>query len=183
MLVASIAVSNTALLRRIGVESHGMTDTARHSAISSVQRDQPCHILVLMDRYRFNEGSSGTISGTILDPQTSPEAVPLASLTSATLTLFDLNTVDLGSPISGIINDRHQQDVLNANDVEITDGAFIWSVQSADTVILTERRQVERHRALFTFTWGISSSPSVSPQEYRTSTYECEIEVANLVAA
>lgn len=122
-----------------------------------------------LDRFRMTEQSTGIIEGDIVDQD--GEAVPAASLTAATLTLYDYDTgAGGGSPAPGIINDRDAQDILNANDVTIdSDGHFIWSVQPDDNVIVTLRRQVERHRAMFLFTWATG--------EFR---YECEINVINL---
>lgn len=122
-----------------------------------------------MDRFRCQEDSTFVISGTILDQDDA--AVALAALTAATLTLFDLDTYEPGSsPVTGILNERDAQDVLNMNNVTIhaTSGLFTWTLQPDDNVIVTPRRQVERHRALFTFTWSAGSF-----------NYECEIEVVN----
>lgn len=122
-----------------------------------------------MDRFRCQEASSFVISGTILDQASTP--VPLASISAATLTLYDIDTYDAsGSPIDGIINSRNAQDIRNAHDVEIhaTSGLFTWTMEPDDNPIITSRRQVERHRALFTFTWTGGSF-----------NYECEIEVVN----
>lgn len=131
-----------------------------------------------MDRFRFNERCSGSIAGDIVD--TNGDEVPAASLTGATLTLYDAEFGSLGSPASGIINGRLAQNVLNANDVTIdSDGHFEWSVQSADNGKpdgLTEKqeamlncRQIWRHRAMFLFTWAGG--------EFR---FEVELEVVNL---
>jgi hypothetical protein len=106
-----------------------------------------------MTRERFNQGSSGSITGTITDA--AGQAVPASSLTASTLTLYDLETYEPGaSPMVGIINSREGQDVLNAHDVEIdSGGVFTWSVQPEDNAIVNTRRQVERHRALLHFEW------------------------------
>ena len=126
-----------------------------------------------IDRFRFNERSTGVIEGDIIDAD--GNLVPAEDLTEATLTLYDLETVIPGNSPAGQINGRDGQDVLNANDVSIdavspsTIGHFIWSVQPEDNIIVTERRQVERHRAMFRFAWATG--------EFR---YECEIEVVNL---
>lgn len=120
-------------------------------------------------RFRFDEQSSGTIEGDIVDANEDP--VPAASLTAAELTLFDWDTgAGGGSPQPGIINDRNAQDVLNTNNVTIdSEGHFIWSVQPDDNVIVTARRQIERHRAMFYFAWATG--------EFR---FECELDVVNL---
>lgn len=125
-----------------------------------------------IDRVRVNEGSTKLIEFDILDED--GEGVPVASLSSATLRLFDLDTYVPGaSPAEGILNDRHDQDVLNDNDVTInSSGHVVFTMQPDDNVIVTPRRQIERHRALFAFTWA-------------TGTYqqEIEIEVVNLRGA
>lgn len=126
-------------------------------------------------RERFNEGASGFIRAQIVDQ--AGDAVEVASLTSATLTLYDVDTGSADvSPAEGIINSRDQQDILPAgspfeeNDVEYeASGYFQWNLQPEDNIIVTPRRQVERHRAMFIFTWNGGSFP-----------YELEIEVVNL---
>lgn len=122
-----------------------------------------------MDRFRFNQSASEVISKAITAPNASP--VPGNTLTAAILTLFDWDTGAAGgSPLPGILNGRHQQNVLNLNDVTIDEsGLFTWQVQPDDNVIVTSRRQVERHRAIFLFMWADGQFP-----------YECEIEVVNL---
>lgn len=127
-----------------------------------------------VDRFRFTERTSGFIEGDIVDENDDP--VPASVLTAATLTLWDLDTgVFDGSPTVGIINSREEQDILNANNVELdagspaVDGHFKWSVQPEDNIIVTPRRQLERHRAMFLFVWDTG--------QFR---YECEIDVVNL---
>jgi hypothetical protein len=120
-------------------------------------------------RFRFDEQSSGTIEGDIVDANGDP--IPAASLTGAELTLYDWDTgAGGGSPRPGIINSRDAQDVLNLNNVTIdAEGHFIWSLQPEDNIIITNRRQVERHRAMFLFEWATG--------EFR---FECEVDVNNL---
>ena len=122
-----------------------------------------------IERFRFDERSSGSIEGDIVDREGDP--VLAASLTAAELTLYDIDTgAGGGSPRPGILNSRDAQDVLNTNNVAIdNDGHFIWSVQPADNVIVTARRQIERHRAMFYFEWATG--------EFR---FECELDVVNL---
>lgn len=109
-------------------------------------------------RERFNEGSSGYIRAQIVDSDGEP--VLFDDLTAANLTLLDLMTyAPEQSPAVGIINERDAQDILAAglspaemNDVVYEDdGYFTWRVQAADNVIVTPRRQMERHRAEFHF--------------------------------
>lgn len=120
-------------------------------------------------RQRVNEGASQVIEFDIDHDDFS--ASPAPTLTSATLTLFDYETYSPDvSPLLGIINSRNAQDVLNTNDVDIdSNGHVTWTVQPEDNVIVTTRRQVERHIAQFAFEWAGGAY-----------TYEFEIEVVNL---
>lgn len=134
-------------------------------------------------RLRFSELTSSRIVGTILDR--SGNLISGAALSAATLTLYDLLTATGGSPDPSIINGRDAQDVLGVgsppeqNGVTIydspqtdTDGStynFEWLLSPEDNVIVTERRQIERHRAMFHFVWPDG--------EMRA---EFEIEVVNL---
>jgi len=128
-----------------------------------------------MDRFRFTERSSATITGYVVDD--TGTAVDPATLTAVTITLYDLDTYVPGaSPAVGILNNRDAQNVNATNDVSFpanspVDGQFVWAVQPADNVIVTERRQIERHRAELKFVW--SGGQFI---------YECEIEVVNLRA-
>lgn len=127
---------------------------------------------------RFTEGASGFLRGQLLDQ--AGAAVDSGVLTAATLTLYDVETTT-------IINARDAQDILGsgsgANDVTYqTNGYFRLDLQAAtpgsspeylgDNAIITERRQIERHRAQFRFEW--SSGAFV---------HEIEIEVVNLRSA
>ena len=124
-----------------------------------------------IERFRFDEQSSGCIEGDILDREGEPVSVD--ALTAAELTLFDWDTGANGvglSPRDGIINDWDSRDILNANNVTIDSaGHFLWNIQPEDNVIVTNRRQIERHRAMFLFTWADG--------EFR---FECELDVVNL---
>lgn len=124
-----------------------------------------------IDRIRANEQSSKTVTFTLLDNLGS--AIPLANVATAQLTLFDWDTyVPGGSPVTGIINTRDVQDVLNTNDVTIaaTSGLVTWSMQPEDNPIVTVRKQIERHRAEFRFV-------TTSGAELD---YQFEVEVVNL---
>lgn len=128
-----------------------------------------------MTRERFNEGASGFIRARIVDSAGDP--VDVEALISATFTLWDVDTGSADtSPVEGIINDRNEQDILpegspsEENDVVYeADGYFQWNLQPEDNIIVTPRRQIERHRAMFVFTWDGGSL-----------THEIEIEVVNL---
>ncbi len=124
-----------------------------------------------IDRIRVNEQSSRTVSFTLKD--NTGAAVPLSSISLATLTLYDMGTYVPGSsPVVGILNERDAQDVKNTNDVTVhaTSGLVTWVMQPADNVIVTPRRQVERHRAEFRFV--LSNGTELD--------YQMEIEVTNL---
>lgn len=77
--------------------------------------------------------------------------IPLASLETLTLTLYSISATT-----RDIINSRSAQDVLNANNVTVhaTSGLLTWEMQPADNVIKDSNLTIERHRALFIFTWG-----------------------------
>jgi hypothetical protein len=127
-------------------------------------------------RERFTENSSGFIRAQIVDQDGEP--VPESAITAASLTLYDLMTyVPSVSPAVGIINSRDAQDINAAgmspaslNDVTYLDnGYFRWDLQPEDNIIVTSRRQLERHRAEFNFAFDGGSF-----------NYQIEIEVVNL---
>ena len=129
-----------------------------------------------MTRSRFTELTSARLVGTIQD-QTGA-VVSASSLTEATLTLYDVLT-------GQILNSRDAQDVLGVgspaeqNGVTLygnlqtdTDGStfnFAWLLDPDDNPIVTSRRQLERHRAMFHFVWADGEMLA-----------EFEIEVVNL---
>jgi hypothetical protein len=96
--------------------------------------------------YTVAELTSAKYTGTLTDE--SGAAVSGSALTAATLTLFD--------DVTGtVINSRNAQNVLNANGVTIDNfGALTWVMAPADNTIVKSGLSVERHRAVFTFTWG-----------------------------
>lgn len=124
-----------------------------------------------LHRCRVNEHSSFRIQFTITDDDNA--AVPLADITEATLTLYDIDTSDktISPSQLHILNSRDEQDVKNTNDVTIdpTSGLLTWAVQPEDNEIVTSRRQVERHKAEFHISFMAGSF-----------WYELEIEVKNM---
>lgn len=121
-----------------------------------------------IDRIRVSEASTKLVEFDVLDE--TGAGVPAASLTGARLTLYDIDTYVPGSPTTGILNGREAQSVLNANGVTIdTVGHVEWPMDPDDNVVVNPRRQVERHRAEFHFTWATG--------EFHQ---EIEIEVVNL---
>lgn len=122
-------------------------------------------------RCRVNEKSSFRIRFTVTDDDA--VAVPLADLLSATLTLYDIEESDQSISPSQlrIINSRDEQDVLNTNNVTIdpTSGLVTWAMQPDDNIIVTSRKQIERHKAEFHFVFMAGSF-----------WYPIEIEVKNM---
>lgn len=125
-----------------------------------------------LTRYRFTERQSGEIRVAL--PTVDGAALTVDDLTAVTLTLYDCATYVPGSPTTGILNERDQQDIRGGSpagglNVVYEEGEAVWTIQPEDNVIVTSRRQVERHRALFVFTWADGAFP-----------FEVEIEVVNL---
>ncbi len=127
-------------------------------------------------RKRFTEGGTGFVTAQVVDDDGAP--VTESAITSATLTLFDLQTyVPSASSAVGIINGRDAQDInasgmspASLNDVTYLDnGFFRWDLTPQDNIIVTPRRQIERHRAEFSFAFSGGSF-----------NYQVEIEVVNL---
>ncbi len=107
-----------------------------------------------MDTVRVDRESSTVVTFTLENE--AGLAIPLAQLTGAFRTLIDEETYDPGaSPAVGVLNARDWQDILNAHDVTIhsTSGLVTWTMQPEDNLIVTPRRQVERHIATFVATW------------------------------
>lgn len=78
--------------------------------------------------------------------------VPLASLTTLTVSLFDATT-------AGIINSRTAQSVLNANQgtYHATSGLFTWAMIPADNVIVGTAGD-EVHVAEFHAIWNTAAN-------------------------
>jgi hypothetical protein len=121
---------------------------------------------------RVNEGAEKAITVPLVGPD--GVSVSFADLTAATVTLYDLDTYVPTSPTDGIINSRVDQDILSSSPAELTeaDGGATFVLQPDDNIIVTERRQIERHRAIFAFETDTAQF-----------NYECEIEVVNLRGA
>jgi hypothetical protein len=94
--------------------------------------------------FRVAERTSAIYTATLKDP--ADVVVPGSVLTLGTLTLSDVST-------GTILNNRAAQDILNLNDVTITEGGLLtWILQPADNAIIGTR-QLERHSALFRLQW------------------------------
>lgn len=102
-----------------------------------------------MSTARFLAGTTGKFTATLRDAAGSAIAYTGASdagLQTLTLTLKDAET-------GNTVNSRSAQNVLGANNVTVTSGgALTWSVQTADTSLVTSGNSAEDHVAQFTFT-------------------------------
>lgn len=98
--------------------------------------------------YEQTERASGEIVATITEDD-GVTAIPGGTLTTLTLTLY----ADDASKT--IINGRTAQSILNANGGAV-DGAGVLTLtlSPADNAILDDDLLVERHIALFEWTWG-----------------------------
>jgi len=102
------------------------------------------------------EKTTPKITAVIEDEAGTP--VPGTSLLTLTLTLY--STSD--SPAYAIINDRSDQDVLNAEGVTVdAEGNLAWQTASADTAIQDSVLEKETHRAVFKWTYASGSNTIV----------------------
>jgi len=104
-----------------------------------------------MTVFSTNESVTATLSFNVLDHNSvavQPDTI--------TLTFYDRVT-------GGIINSRDGQNVLNANNVVITSGALVWSMQILDNPIVTITLDSEIHVALWE--WTYSSGARSGKQE------------------
>ena len=93
-----------------------------------------------MPVFSIDEGTNNTHKFTILD-----EAGDPLQPSVITLTHYDRLTGD-------ILNSRTDQNVLNANNVTVTNGAVVWSMQILDNPILDTTLPAEIHVALWEWT-------------------------------
>ena len=95
----------------------------------------------------FEELSSGIYEADIVQDNGSPAG--LGVLTALTLTLYDEH-----SDNQAIVNERNDQDVLNANNVTIdASGHLKWNIQPDDNAILDSNNYHEDHIAMFKYEW------------------------------
>lgn len=107
--------------------------------------------------FTLMEKETATYSFTLKNEAGQPVAA--ASLTSATLTLYELES-------GTIVNGRSSQNVLNLNNVTIdSNGLVSWSIQLADVTLLDATRGTEVHRALFLFAWNDGVNAKGKPHE------------------
>jgi hypothetical protein len=94
------------------------------------------------------EGASGRHQTTVVGHD-GVTPLPGATLTALQLTLYVIRVDD--SDV--VVNGRLRQNVLNTNDVVVLpDGRIIWTIQPADTLVVTGV-PFERHIALFEWEW------------------------------
>lgn len=95
---------------------------------------------------RTNQRATPTYRATVVDQDGT--AIPAATLTGLTLTVFDIAT-------GQHLNSRIAQDALNTNGVTVSSaGALSWTMSPADNEIVDDTLEIEAHRAVFTWTWG-----------------------------
>ena len=93
------------------------------------------------------EQSTGTYTATLVGND-GVTPLPAATLLTLTLTLY----VTKADGTDQLI--RNHQNVLNLNNVTVTAGGLLtWTVQTTDTQLI-EALPVERHIALFEWTWA-----------------------------
>jgi hypothetical protein len=93
----------------------------------------------------IHEGSTAVYTAAITDPDGS--TVPGSAFSAVFLTLYDETTKE-------IINSRHDQNVLNANNVTVDgNGLLTWHLQPEDTIMINTALKGEWHTALLVFEW------------------------------
>lgn len=98
----------------------------------------------------FSVKEKSTVKYTATIKDETGAAIPAANLSSLVLTLWNMS-----DPLKAVINSRSAQNVLNANNVTVdSNGLVTWTMQPADNAIQITTNRVERHRALFVFTWA-----------------------------
>lgn len=93
-----------------------------------------------------HQATAGKYSVQLVDQDDA--ALDSTVLETLTLTLYDTKTLT-------IINSRHTQNVLNANQVAIDcEGLLVWHWVALDMPMISTTKDEEIHTALFTFVWG-----------------------------
>lgn len=104
--------------------------------------------------FQARESSTARLAATIEDE--TETAIPAASLDTLTLHLYD-QASELASPGStaSVINSRYRQNILNANGCTVdSSGNLVLILTPADNVIVNTGRPIERHVALFEYTYA-----------------------------
>lgn len=104
--------------------------------------------------FQARESSSSRLIATVEDE--TETAIPAASIDTLTLHLYDQLT-ELNSPGStaAVLNGRNRQNVLNTNGCTIdASGNLEMIFTPADNAIVNTGKSVERHIALFEYTYA-----------------------------
>jgi hypothetical protein len=112
------------------------------------------------------ELSTYAITGTLVAPPEFPNGIPLASLVTVTLTLYDVTTGD-------IINGVDHVDILNTDRGVIGAlGAFTITLHPGDNPILDDTLTEEAHRALLEFEYNLGLDGGKQRIEIRVVNFE-----------
>lgn len=85
--------------------------------------------------------------------------IPASALSAAVLTVYSAAS-------EAIVNSREAQNVLNANNVTISElGVVTWTLQPSDVTMLNQALEEETHRCVFLFTWTASGNTRTHPHE------------------
>lgn len=107
--------------------------------------------------YRIKEKQTGIYTFTIKDE--AGVVIPGSSLTSLVLTVYSAQS-------GTIVNSRNAQNVLNLNQVAVSEsGVLTWTQQVADVTILDDTLDEETHRCLFLFGWSSGGQVRSHPHE------------------
>ena len=108
--------------------------------------------------FRVKEKTFALYKAVLVDENGSP--VPVAQLTTLTLTLYNADVAEPSPATGNIINSRNAQNVLNVNNVTVDSGGNVaWSVQDVDNIIVDQTKATELHIARFDFTYGTPVKP------------------------
>lgn len=121
----------------------------------------------MVNTFRVKQDTAAIYTATLKDE--TGAAIPLASLTAITLTLFNADVPEPSPLTANIINGRNEQDVKNTNNVTIhaTSGLLTWNMQSADNPIIDERFNTELHIARFDFFYGSPTKQGAHEVRFR----------------
>ena len=101
---------------------------------------------ITIEHYTLIEGAAPLYETYIKKEDAS--AVPDSALTKGVLTLYDVFS-------GAIVNGRHNQNIINANNVSIDNvGKVVWKMVKADTTLTgSPNPEVGHHRARLYFEW------------------------------
>ena len=109
------------------------------------------------------EGATPTYSLQLVNENS--DKIEFDSLVTLTLTYYDMTT-------QTVINTRLEQGILastsntHKNNVSVSDAALVtWVLQVGDTVLVDDRKDFEKHVALFTWSWQDGSDTKIARHE------------------